>query len=219
MHRKTSAHRTEAAAEFIASLRRIAWGACEARTGTAGEAGAVNNVIERIRAVNLLLPFQRTRRGYLESAPAERATFGMVSGLWLSIGISRGINYVRERRRAAPRLRGLGRSIYHAPGQEQIRIHHFVPGIGIAFVTGAVAILLRSDGREAWLGAPFGAGVGLTIDELSLLIKLDNPYWGSQTTSLIEGGVAALASVALSLRFHHRGRADAPQPDTRPVGP
>jgi hypothetical protein len=159
--------------------------------------------------MNLLLPFQQVRRGYLEAPPTERATFGMVSGFWLSIGISRGINYVRERRRAAPRLRGLGRSVYHAPGQEQVRIHHFVPGIGIALVTGTVAILLREDARGTWLGAPFGAGVGLTIDELSLLIKLDNPYWGSQKTALIEAGVAALASAGLSFRFHRRGRADA----------
>ena len=101
----------------------------------------------------------------------------------------------RRLSRAAPRLRGLGRSIYPAPGQEQVRIQHFVPGIGIAFVTGAVAIFARDDGREAWLAAPFGVGVGLTIDELPLLIKLDNPYWGSEKTSLIEAGVAALPSV------------------------
>ena len=39
--------------------------------------------------MNPLLPFEHTRRGYLESAPAERATFGMVSGFWLSMGSAR----------------------------------------------------------------------------------------------------------------------------------
>jgi hypothetical protein len=82
-----------------------------------------------------LLALQQTRRGYLEAASPERGTFGMLSGFWLSIGISRAINYVRERRRAVPRVRSLGRSIYHAPGTEQARMHHFVPGIGIAFAT------------------------------------------------------------------------------------
>ena len=159
--------------------------------------------------MNPLLALQQTRRGYLEAAPAERATFGMLSGFWLSIGISRGINYVRERRRAAPRLRSLGRKIYYAPGQDQLRVHHFVPGIGIAFVTGAAAIVVRDDRRGAWLSAPFGAGVGLTTDELALLIKLDNPYWESEKASLIQAGVAALASAALGLSFHRRGRAAA----------
>jgi hypothetical protein len=163
-----------------------------------------------IHAVNPLLAFRQTRRGYLEAAPAERATFGLLSSFCLSIGISRGINYVRERRRTAPRLRSLGRRIYHAPGQERVRVHHFVPGVGIAFVTGAAAIVVRDDGREVWLSAPFGAGVGLTIDELALLIKLDNPYWKSERASLIQAGVAALASAVLGLRFQRRGRAAAP---------
>ena len=144
---------------------------------------------------------QRARRGYSEAAPPERAAFGMLTGFSLSIAISRAINYVRERRRTAPRLRGLARGIYHSPGTERARVHHFLPGIGLAFATGVGAIVLRDDGREAWLSPPFGAGIGLTSDELALLLKLDNPYWGSERTSLIQAGAAAAASVALGIRF------------------
>ena len=43
-------------------------------------------------------------------------------------------------------------------------IHHFVPGISIAFVSGAAAIVTRDENLECWL-ALFGAGMGLTMDE------------------------------------------------------
>jgi len=161
-------------------------------------------------------PLQETRSGYSEAASAERAAFGMLSGFSLSMGISRGINYMRERRRAAPRMRSFARRIKHSPGQEQVRIHHFLPGIGIAFATGAAAIVIREDRRDTWLSVPFGVGVGLTVDEAAMLIELDNPYWESEKASLIQAGVAALASAALGLRFQRRGRAAAMESAAEP---
>lgn len=152
-------------------------------------------------------PFEQTLRGYRRARRAERGAFGLLTGFSLTITISRGINYVRERRRPAPRLRSLGRRIYHAPGNEQGRVHHFVPGIAIALGTGAAAILTRDDGSEAWLSVPFGVGVGLTIDELGILLQLDDPYWGSEEASFIEAGVTALASAGLIARFYSGGRA------------
>lgn len=130
----------------------------------------------------------------------------MLSGFSLTIGISRAINYVRERRRAAPRLRGLARMIFHPPGRHDVRVHHFVPGIGIAFVTGAASILTREDGAEAWLSFPFGVGLGLTVDELAQLLRLDDHYWKSAKASLIKAGVAALGSAGLTARFYFGGR-------------
>lgn len=69
--------------------------------------------------MNRSRPIERTVRGYWDAPRAERAAFGMLTAFSLSIGISRGINYVRERRRGAPRLRSRGRRIFHAPGQNQ----------------------------------------------------------------------------------------------------
>jgi hypothetical protein len=150
-------------------------------------------------------PFNASLRGYRNVAPAERAAFGMLSAFATAIGTSRAINYVRERRCPVPRLRSWSRRVYHSPGQEQLRVHHFLPGIGLALAAGGAAILTRSDGREFLLSLPFGTGAGLTLDEIALLAKRDNPYWDSETFALIQSGAAALAAAALVARFHRRG--------------
>lgn len=129
----------------------------------------------------------------------------MLSAFAATIAVSRGINYARERRRSAPRLRSWARRAYHSPGREQLRVHHFVPGMGLAFTAGGAAIMVRTDGREVWLGLPFGTGVALTVDEIALLLKRDNPYWDSETFALGQAAVAALAAAALVGRFHRRG--------------
>ena len=155
--------------------------------------------------MNALRPLHTTRRGYRTVSPAERASFGMLSAFAATIGISRAINYLRERRRHAPRLRSWARRAYHSPGQEQLRVHHFLPGIALALAAGGAAILTRMDGREFWLSLPFGTGAGLTLDEIALLVRRDNPYWDSETLALSQAAVAALAATALAARFHRRG--------------
>jgi hypothetical protein len=152
-------------------------------------------------------PLQNTRRGWQAVSPPERASFGMLSAFATTIAASRGINYARERRRSAPRLRSWARRAYHSPGKEQLRVHHFVPGMGIAFATGGAAIMARSDGREFWLSLPFGTGVALTMDEIALLVKRDNPYWDSETFALVQAAAAALVAGTLAARFHRKGSA------------
>jgi hypothetical protein len=77
--------------------------------------------------------------------------------------------------------------------------------MGLALAAGGTAILTRTDGREFWLGLPFGTGAGLTLDELALLVERDNPYWDSERFALIQSAAAALAAAALAARFHRRG--------------
>lgn len=129
----------------------------------------------------------------------------MLSSCALTIMVARAITNVRERHRTAPWLRGLVRRAYHAPGSSEMRVHHFVPGMLVSAVAGAVAILTREDGREFWLSLPFGIGTGLTLDELALLVELDDPYWASERVTLIEGSGAGLAAIALLVRFYRRG--------------
>src|SRR5215218_7655068 len=136
--------------------------------------------------MNRLLPLSAFRRGYRTVSPTERAAFGMLSTFAATIATSRSINHLRERRRPGPRLRSWARRAYHSPGQEQLRVHHYLPGMGLALAAGGAAILTRMDGREFWLSLPFGTGAGLTLDEIALLVRRDNPYWDSEGFALIQ---------------------------------
>ncbi len=146
-------------------------------------------------------------RGYRQVSPAERARFGMFTSFAATIGASRAINYMRERRRPAPRLRSWARRMYHAPGQEKLRVHHFMPGIALAFLSGTGAILGRNDGREFWFSIPFGVGAGLTFDEIAILTELDDPYWASERLAAAQAAIATTGAVVLGIRFHRHGKA------------
>ena len=87
-------------------------------------------------------------------------------------------------------------------------IHHFVPGIVIAFGAGAAAILTRDERLEPWLAVPFGAGMGLTLDESALLLEFDDVYWtreGLLSVQITLAVMAMLGALALALRFLWRG--------------
>src|SRR5919197_856452 len=129
----------------------------------------------------------------------------MSVGFAAAIGASRAVNYIRERRRAAPRMRSWGRRIYHSPRRDKPRVHHFLPGIIIAFVAGGAPIVTRCDGAELRFGVPFGVGTGLTLDEVAHLGQLDNPYWASQTLALVEAAVSGALAGGLGVRFHRQG--------------
>lgn len=87
-------------------------------------------------------------------------------------------------------------------------IHHFVPGILIAFSTGAAAILTDSRRIEQALALPFGAGIGLTFDEAALLLDLRDVYWsreGLLSVQLSLGMMAIMGTTILGLRLLRRG--------------
>lgn len=155
--------------------------------------------------ISVRTPIDTMLRGYRQVSSAERAGFGMLTSFAVTIGASRAINYVLERRRAAPRLRSWARKAYHSPGQEQARVHHFIPGILLAFLSGAGAILKRDDGREFWFSLPFGTGTALTFDEIAVLAELDDPYWGSERLAAAQAAIAGSGALGLAIRFHRRG--------------
>jgi hypothetical protein len=87
-------------------------------------------------------------------------------------------------------------------------IHHFVPGIVIAFVAGAISIISRDERLAPLLALPFGAGVALTLDESALLLKLDDVYWteeGILSVQITFATIATLSALTLMLRVLHRG--------------
>ncbi len=148
---------------------------------------------------------QRTQRGFAASAPAERAGFGMLSAIAATIAVARAVAFAHERRRRFPVLRSVMRRTYHAPGGQQLRVHHFLPGLVLLSSAGAAAVLTRADGNEFALSLPLGTGIGLALDEFGLLLDLDNAYWGTQRIVALQACVAAIGAAALTGRFWRAG--------------
>jgi hypothetical protein len=87
-------------------------------------------------------------------------------------------------------------------------VHHFVPGILVAFTAGGVAMVTRSERLEELLAIPFGAGVGLTFDEAALLLQLEDVYWtreGILSVQVSLGMTAILGATIIALRILRRG--------------
>ncbi len=140
------------------------------------------------------------RVGYEQGSTRENAMFNLLSSFVGTFVVVRGITYLLRERRTVGPFRNLRVGRRH--------IHHFVPGIVLAFSAGAGAILTRDERLEPLLAVPFGAGMGLTLDESALLLELDDVYWsreGLLSVQITMAVAALLASVALALRFLRRG--------------
>jgi hypothetical protein len=87
-------------------------------------------------------------------------------------------------------------------------IHHFVPGIVVAFLAGGASVVSRNEGLDPLLAVPFGAGVALTLDESALLLRLDDVYWsedGIVSVQITLAALALLSSATLARRALRRG--------------
>lgn len=98
-------------------------------------------------------------------------------------------------------------------------IHHFVPGILIAFASGGAAMLSADEEVEKKLAIPFGVGLGLTLDEAALLLDLRDVYWtreGILSVQLSLGAAALMGGTILALRILRRGEQQAEARDEIP---
>ena len=143
---------------------------------------------------------QVARVGYREGSTRENAMFNLLTSFVGTFVTARVVTHgLRDRARVGPfRSVRVGRR----------HIHHFVPGIVIAFASGTGAIVTRDEGLEPILAVPFGIGMGLTLDESALLLELDDVYWsreGILSVQITLAVTALLASIALGLRFLRRG--------------
>lgn len=140
------------------------------------------------------------RTGYREVSTGENAMFNLLSAFVTTFVAARSITTMLRRRSTFGPFRNVKVGRRH--------IHHFVPGIAIAFVSGAAAIVTRDENLERWLAIPFGAGMGLTMDESALLLELDDVYWSEEgvvSVQITMAVTALLAAVALASRFLRRG--------------
>lgn len=140
------------------------------------------------------------RAGYEQSPRAENALLNLLASFVVTFGLVRVSTWSIRRRGTFGPFRDLRVGKGH--------VHHFVPGILIAFGAGAVSILSRDENLDPWLAVPFGAGLGLTLDESALLLRLEDVYWSEEGIVSVQLGLltmAALATGALAQRLFRRG--------------
>ena len=137
-------------------------------------------------------------RGYEEAPRSETVLFNLLAGFLGSFALVRLSTWgIRERRGPFRNVKLRGR-----------HIHHFVPGILLAFASGTVALLSGDDELERRLAVPMGAGIGLTFDEAALLLDLRDVYWtreGLLSVQLSFGATAILSIAILTQRMLRRG--------------
>jgi hypothetical protein len=87
-------------------------------------------------------------------------------------------------------------------------IHHFVPGILLAFGSGIAALLVRGGRGDARAAVPMGIGIGLTFDEAALLLDMRDVYWtreGLLSVQISLATAAVLGATILAMRILGRG--------------
>jgi hypothetical protein len=138
--------------------------------------------------------------GYQDAPVRQNAAFNLLWSFAGSLILTRGITTGLRHRGTIGPFRDLKFGRRH--------IHHFVPGIVIAFAAGGAAIVSRDDRLEPLLAIPFGAGMGMTLDESALLLQLDDVYWTEEGILSVQISLAVLAvlgATMLGVRFLRRG--------------
>jgi hypothetical protein len=132
------------------------------------------------------------RQGYRQAPAGESAMFNLLISFVISSSVVRlttlGV------RRGYPLLFNVRIGRRH--------IHHFVPGILLAFASGSAALFASDAKVRESLAIPLGVGIGLTLDESALLLELEDVYWSRRglvgvqitlaTASLMAAGIIAL---------------------------
>ena len=138
--------------------------------------------------------------GYQQTSDRETALLNLLASFTVTFGIARAsVHAIRARGTWGP-FRDWNIGPKH--------IHHFVPGILLAFLAGGASIVTRDESLDQWFAIPFGAGLALTLDESALLLELDDVYWteaGVVSVQITLGALAALSTITLALRMLKRG--------------
>jgi hypothetical protein len=138
------------------------------------------------------------RRGIIATPHHETVLFNILQGFLSAFAIARLSTWgIRHGWWPAGNVKVSGR-----------HIHHFVPGIVLAFGSAIGALTTGNERVESTLSIPFGVGMGLTMDEAALLLDLRDVYWTRQGLLSVQvslGVTATLAATILGLRMLRRG--------------
>jgi hypothetical protein len=136
--------------------------------------------------------------GYVEASRTETVLFNLLAGFLASFALVRISTWgIRDDWWPFRNVSVGGR-----------HIHHFVPGILIAFASGTTALLTDDEALEEKLAVATGVGMGLTFDEAALLLDLRDVYWTRQgllSVQLSLGATAILSIAILTQRILRRG--------------
>jgi hypothetical protein len=136
--------------------------------------------------------------GYAEAPRTETVLFNLLAGFLASFALVRISTWgIRDEWWPFRNVKVGGR-----------HIHHFVPGILIAFASGTTALLTDDEALEEKLAVTTGVGMGLTFDEAALLLDLRDVYWTRQgllSVQLSLGATAILSIAILTQRMLRRG--------------
>jgi hypothetical protein len=138
--------------------------------------------------------------GYREVSTRENALFNLLASFVTTFITARVVTSLLRSRSSVGPFRDLVLGRRH--------IHHYIPGILLAFVSGGAAIVTRNEALEPKLAIPFGAGMGLTLDESALLLELEDVYWSERGILSVQVALvttALLGALALGLRFLRAG--------------
>jgi hypothetical protein len=140
------------------------------------------------------------RAGYEGGTTREHALLNLLGSFTITFGLARVSTLVIRRHGRVGPVRNWRVGDRH--------IHHFVPGIVLAFLAGGASVLSRDERHDPLLAVPFGVGVALTLDESALLLRLDDVYWteeGIVSVQITLGALGTLAAAALARRVLRRG--------------
>jgi hypothetical protein len=140
------------------------------------------------------------RAGYRDGSANETAVLNLFVAFGATFGVARAVTHSIRRGLGPLRNVEIGRR----------HIHHFVPGILLALLSGGLSIALRDERVDHWLAVPFGAGAALIADETALLVELNDVYWSDKGALSIDvslGTLTTLASLTMIVRMVRRGEA------------
>jgi hypothetical protein len=186
------------------------------RRVVAEDAGTAPEVIQK-GARAALDTVEVARHGYQQAPTGESIMFNLLSAFVISSSVVRLTTF--GVRRGVPLLFNVRIGRRH--------IHHFVPGILLAFTSGSAALFAADPRMRETLAIPLGIGIGLTFDESALLLDLEDVYWSRQglvgvqitlaTASLMSAGMLALRILRRGERVMEERR-ELPPPVRDPFG-
>jgi hypothetical protein len=143
------------------------------------------------------------RAGYHASPVRENALLNLLLSYAITAGVVRASTH---------RIRSTGRFGPFRNARVRGRhIHHFIPGIALAFLSGGASIVVREEALDPLFAVPFGVGTALTIDEAALLVELEDVYWSEEGVLSVQATlstIALLGALGLARRAFRRGEAE-----------